>query len=107
MSTRSSGACSAKRKRNEDSPMPIVNRIAALTDDMAAWRHDLHEHLELLYEVHRTAGIVAERLREFGCDEVVTGIGRTGVVGVIRGRKHGSGKTIGLRADMDALPMEE
>ena len=46
--------------------MPIVNRIAALTDDMAAWRHDLHEHPELLYEVHRTAGIVADRLREFG-----------------------------------------
>ena len=61
----------------------------------------------LLYEVHRTAGIVADRLREFGCDEVVTGIGRTGVVGVIRGRKSASGKTIGLRADMDALPIEE
>jgi amidohydrolase len=87
--------------------MPIVNRIAALADDMAAWRHDFHEHPELLYEVHRTAGIVADRLREFGCDEVVTGIGRTGVVGVIRGRKATSGKTLGLRADMDALPMEE
>src|SRR5262249_10964369 len=106
-STRFSIACSAKCKRNEDFPMPIVNRIAALTDDMAAWRHDLHEHPELLYEVHRTAGIVADRLREFGCDEVVTGIGRTGVVGVIRGRKAASGKTIGLRADMDALPMDE
>jgi hippurate hydrolase len=87
--------------------MPIVNRIAALSDDMAAWRHDFHEHPELLYEVHRTAGIVADRLREFGCDEVVSGIGRTGVVGVIRGRKSGSGRTIGLRADMDALPIEE
>src|SRR6201996_2519881 len=87
--------------------MPIVNRIAALTDDMAAWRHDIHEHPELLYEVHRTAGIVADRLREFGCDEVVTGIGRTGVVGVIRGRKASSGKVIGLRADMDALPIVE
>src|SRR4051812_4944592 len=87
--------------------MPIVNRIAALSDEMAAWRHDFHENPELLYEVHRTAGIVAERLREFGCDEVVTGIGRTGVVGVIRGRKSASGKTIGLRADMDALPLEE
>src|ERR1700758_5206114 len=89
--------------------MPIVNRIAALADDMAAWRHDFHEHPELLYEVHRTAGIVADRLREFGCDEVVTGIGRTGVVGVIRGRKPaGTGiKVIGLRADMDALPIEE
>ena len=87
--------------------MPILNSIAALADDMAAWRHDFHEHPELMYEVHRTAGIVAERLREFGCDEVVTGIGRTGVVGVIRGRKTGSGRIIGLRADMDALPIEE
>src|SRR3954452_18856463 len=87
--------------------MPIVNRIAALSDEMAAWRHDIHENPELMYEVHRTAGIVAERLREFGCDEVVTGIGRTGVVGVIRGRNTTSGRTIGLRADMDALPIEE
>jgi len=87
--------------------MPIVNRVAALSDEMAAWRHDFHENPELLYEVHRTAGIVADRLREFGCDEVVTGIGRTGVVGVIRGRKSASGKTIGLRADMDALPIME
>ena len=87
--------------------MPILNSIAALADDMAAWRHDFHEHPELMYEVHRTAGIVADRLREFGCDEVVTGIGRTGVVGVIRGRQTNSGRTIGLRADMDALPIEE
>src|SRR3954463_4597028 len=87
--------------------MPIVNRIAALSDEMAAWRHDFHENPELLYEVHRTAGIVAEKLRAFGCDEVVTGIGRTGVVGVIRGRKSASGKAIGLRADMDALPIME
>src|SRR5436305_4751029 len=87
--------------------MPIVNRIAALSDEMAAWRHDFHENPELLYEVHRTAGIVADKLRAFGCDEVVTGIGRTGVVGVIRGRKSASGRTIGLRADMDALPIVE
>jgi amidohydrolase len=87
--------------------MPIVNRIAALSDDMASWRHDFHEHPELLYEVHRTAGIVADKLHEFGCDEVVRGIGRTGVVGVIRGSKSTSGKTIGLRADMDALPITE
>src|SRR4029078_966634 len=87
--------------------MPIVNRIAALSDEMAAWRHDFHENPELLYEVHRPARIVADRLREFGCDEVVTGLGRTGVVGVIHGRKSSSGKTIGLRADMDALPIEE
>src|SRR5579872_1548989 len=87
--------------------MPIVNRVAALSDEMAAWRHDFHENPELLYDVHRTAGIVADKLREFGCDEVVTGIGRTGVVGVIKGRKSTSGKTIGLRADMDALPITE
>ncbi len=86
--------------------MPIVNRIADLAADITDWRRDLHAHPELLYDVSRTAGVVAEKLREFGCDEVVTGIGRTGVVGVIRGRK-GPGRTIGLRADMDALPIEE
>jgi amidohydrolase len=88
--------------------MPIVNRVADLQDEIAAWRHDLHAHPELMYDVQRTAATVADKLKAFGCDEVVTGIGRTGVVGVIRGRKgSGSGKTIGLRADMDALPIEE
>ncbi len=87
--------------------MPIVNRFAEFHADIVAWRHDLHEHPELLYEVHRTAAMVADRLREFGVDEVTTGIGRTGVVGVIRGRRTGSGKVIGLRADMDALPIAE
>ena len=87
--------------------MPIVNRFADFHADIVAWRHDLHEHPELLYEVHRTAATVADRLREFGVDEVTTGIGRTGVVGVIRGRKTTSGKVIGLRADMDALPIAE
>src|ERR1700753_3300930 len=86
--------------------MPIVNRVADLHPDITAWRRDLHEHPELLYDVHRTAVFVADRLREFGCDEVATGLGRTGVVGVIKGRKPaGSGdiKVIGLRGDMDAL----
>jgi hippurate hydrolase len=89
--------------------MPIVNRIAALHGDIAEWRHDIHAHPELQYDVHRTAASVAEKLKSFGCDEVVTGLGRTGVVGVIRGRKPGDGalKTIGLRADMDALPITE
>jgi hippurate hydrolase len=87
--------------------MPIVNRVADLHSDITAWRRDLHAHPELLYEVHRTAASVAARLKEFGCDEVVPGIGRTGVVGVIRGRKGSSGKTIALRADMDALPIME
>ena len=87
--------------------MPIVNRIAEFHDDVTAWRRDIHAHPELQFDVHRTAALVARKLREFGVDEVVTGIGRTGVVGVIRGRKSGSGRTIGLRADMDALPIQE
>ena len=87
--------------------MPIVNRFADLHDDIVAWRHDLHRHPEIMYEVHRTAATVAEKLGQFGADEVVTGLGRTGVVGVIRGRSTGSGKVIALRADMDALPMTE
>jgi hippurate hydrolase len=89
--------------------MPIVNRIADLAGEITAWRRDIHAHPELLYDVHRTAAAVAEKLKGFGCDEVVTGLGRTGVVGVIRGgRAAGDGrKVIGLRADMDALPIEE
>jgi len=87
--------------------MPIVNRVAAMQEELTELRRDLHAHPEILYEVHRTAGIVAERLTAYGCDEVVPGIGRTGVVGVIRGRKNGSGTVVGLRADMDALPIEE
>jgi len=87
--------------------MPIVNRVADLQDEIKAWRQDIHRHPELLFDVHRTAGVVAEKLKSFGCDDVVTGIGRTGVVGVIRGRKGTATRTIGLRADMDALPIEE
>ena len=90
--------------------MPVINRLADLHGEIAAWRHDLHAHPELLYDVHRTAASVAEKLKAFGCDEVVTGLGRTGVVGVIRGNKpvgQGTAKVIGLRADMDALPIEE
>jgi amidohydrolase len=88
--------------------MPIVNRVADLHAEIAAWRQDLHAHPELLYEVHRTAAAVAEKLAAFGCDEVVPGIGRTGVVGVIRGNRPGGiRKVIGLRADMDALPLQE
>jgi amidohydrolase len=87
--------------------MPIINRVAAMQDEVAVWRRDMHANPEILYEVHRTAGLVAEKLKAFGCDEVVPGIGVTGVVGVIKGRKSASGKVIGLRADMDALPMTE
>jgi hippurate hydrolase len=86
--------------------MPVINRIAEFADEVTAWRRDLHQHPELNYDVHRTAKIVADKLLSFGCDEVVTGIGRTGVVGLIKGRYPG-GKTIGLRADMDALPIVE
>jgi hippurate hydrolase len=90
--------------------MPIVNRIAEFHKEITAWRHDLHQHPELQFDVHRTAASVAEKLKAFGCDEVVPGIGRTGVVGVIKGNKQGGAgraKVIGLRADMDALPIEE
>ena len=86
--------------------MPIVNRVADLHQEITAWRRDLHAYPELRYDVHRTAASVADKLKSFGCDEVVPGIGRTGVVGVIRGRKAGN-KVVGLRADMDALPLEE
>ncbi|MEF3047858.1 M20 aminoacylase family protein [Pseudotabrizicola sp. L79] len=87
--------------------MPVKNRFAELLPEITAWRRDFHENPELLFEVHRTAGKVADLLKEFGCDEVVTGIGRTGVVGVIKGKTDTAGRVIGLRADMDALPIIE
>ncbi len=90
--------------------MPIINRIADFQDDMTAWRRDLHQHPELGLAEQRTSSVVQDKLRAFGVDEVVTGIARTGVVGVIRGRGPNSGKggpAIGLRADMDALPILE
>jgi hippurate hydrolase len=87
--------------------MTIVNRIAEMQAEAAAWRRDIHAHPEIMFDVHRTAASVAEKLKAFGCDEVVTGIGKTGLVGVIHGKGQGAGKVIGLRADMDALPMDE
>jgi hippurate hydrolase len=87
--------------------MAIVNRVAAMQDEIALWRQDFHAHPETGFDVERTAGIVAEKLEAFGCDEVVPGVGKTGVVGVIKGRRGASGKVIGLRADMDALPIHE
>ncbi|MCF2905349.1 M20 family metallopeptidase [Octadecabacter sp. CECT 8868] len=87
--------------------MPVKNRFAELLPEITEWRRDLHENPEILFETHRTSAIVAEKLKAFGCDEIVTGIGRTGVVGVIKGKANGSGKVIGLRADMDALPIHE
>ena len=86
--------------------MPLVNRFADLLPEITEWRRDIHQHPELLFDVQRTAGIVAEKLREFGADEVVEGIGKTGVVGIING-KNNNKKTVGLRADMDALPIHE
>jgi hippurate hydrolase len=87
--------------------MPVKNRFAELLPEITAWRRDLHENPEILFETHRTSAMVAEKLGEFGCDEVTTGIGRTGVVAVIKGKTNTSGKVIGLRADMDALPIHE
>ena len=87
--------------------MPKTDVVAALVPEITAIRRDLHRHPELMYDVHRTAGVVAEKLKEWGVDEVVTGIGQTGVVGVIKGRGQGSGRVIGMRADMDALPIHE
>ncbi len=87
--------------------MPIINRMAELHDEITAWRREFHANPELMYDVYETAASVAARLREFGCDEVVEAIGRTGVVGVIRGRQNTSRRVMGLRADMDALPIVE
>ncbi|MDE3237325.1 MAG: amidohydrolase [Paracoccaceae bacterium] len=85
--------------------MAVLNSIAASAAEMTAWRHHLHMNPEIGMECRETAAFVAARLRDFGVDEVHEGVGRTGVVGIIRGRA--SGPAIGLRADMDALPMHE
>jgi hippurate hydrolase len=78
-----------------------------MQEEVSQWRRYLHTNPELLFDVHKTAAFVSEKLKDFGCDEIVTGIGRTGVVGIIRGSNGGEGRTIGLRADMDALPIKE
>jgi len=83
-----------------------ISFVSGQHDALTALRRDLHAHPELGFEEHRTAALVCERLQQWGV-ELHTGIGRTGVVAVIRGATHGSGKSIGLRADMDALPMQE
>ena len=87
--------------------MPVKNRFSEMLPEITEWRRDIHQHPEILFETHRTSALVAQKLTEFGCDEIVEGIGRTGVVGVIKGKSNASGKTIGLRADMDALPIHE
>ncbi|MCO5073944.1 MAG: M20 family metallopeptidase [Rhizobiaceae bacterium] len=86
--------------------MPVLNRVAEMQDEIAGWRRTLHQQPELDFAVYKTAEFVQQKLAEFGVDEIATGIGRTGVVGIIKGSK-GAGATIGLRADMDALPMQE
>jgi len=87
--------------------MPIRNRFAEMQGEITEWRRYLHQHPELLYEVHETAGFVVERLKEIGVDEITPGIGKTGVVAVIKGKSDTKGRVIGLRADMDALPIHE
>lgn len=85
--------------------MPVRNSIAERLETHTEWRRDFHAHPELMFDTHRTAAKVAEHLRAFGCDEVAEGVGGSGVVGLIRGR--GAGRSIALRADMDALPILE
>ncbi len=87
--------------------MPVKNSFAEMQEEITAWRRDIHENPEILFDTHRTSALVAEKLKEFGCDEIVTGLGRTGVVGIIKGKTDSKGKVIGLRADMDALPIHE
>jgi len=85
--------------------MPVLNRIAAYAEEMKGWRRHLHMHPELAFDCHDTAAYIADRLREIGVDEIHTGIAKTGIVAIINGQ--GAGPTIGLRADMDALPIAE
>jgi hippurate hydrolase len=85
--------------------MPVLNRIASYAEEMKGWRRHLHMHPELAFDCHETAAFIADRLREIGVDEIHTGIAKTGIVALIKGQ--GDGPTIGLRADMDALPIEE
>ena len=87
--------------------MPVKNRFAELYPTIVKWRHDFHRNPELQYELPKTAAKVADLLRSFGCDEVVEGVGKSGVVGVIHGQVDTSRRVIGLRADMDALPIDE
>ena len=86
--------------------MPLLNSAVEMQTEVSGWRRHLHQNPEILFEVHETAAFVQEKLKIFGCDEVVFGLGRTGVVGIIKGRL-GDGPAIGLRADMDALPINE
>jgi hippurate hydrolase len=86
--------------------MPVLNRIASYAEEMKGWRHHLHRNPELSFDCHQTAAYIAARLREIGVDEIHEGIAQSGIVAIIRGQ-GGEGPTIGLRADMDALPIAE
>ena len=85
--------------------MPVLNRIAEYAEEMKGWRRHLHANPELAFDCHNTAAFIQDRLRDIGVDEVHSGIARTGIVAIINGQ--GAGPTIGLRADMDALPIVE
>ena len=87
--------------------MPIVNRIADFHDEITQVRRDLHQQPELMFDVHKTAQRVVDELKSYGIQDITTGVGRSGVVAVIEGKSNTSGKTVGLRADMDALPLQE
>ena len=87
--------------------MPVKNRFAELQKEIAEWRQDIHQYPEILFETQRTSALVKDKLIEFGCNQVIDGIGKSGVVGVINGKTNRTGKVIGLRADMDALPINE
>ncbi|MEP2532808.1 M20 aminoacylase family protein [Shimia sp.] len=87
--------------------MPIKNSFAEMQEEITGWRRHLHKNPELMFDVHETAAFVEARLKEFGVDEITTGIGRTGLVAVIKGRQDSKGRVVGLRADMDALPIHE
>lgn len=86
--------------------MPILNRAAELQDEVADWRREIHENPELMFDLFKTSELVQDKLKSFGLDEVVPGFAKTGVVGIIKGNL-GDGPTVGLRADMDALPIDE
>ena len=87
--------------------MPTRNRFADLHAEITGWRRHLHQHPELLYDVEETAAFVVDQLKAFGVADITTGIGKTGVVAAIKGRTDTKGRVIGLRADMDALPITE
>ena len=87
--------------------MPVKNSLAEMQPEIAGWRRHLHQHPELMYEVHETAAFVVDRLKEMGVTDITPGIGKTGVVAVIKGKTDTKGRVIGLRADMDALPIHE